>query len=354
MKGIVASLLLVGLAPAQDFAIHVHFAADRDERGPSALSWFRTSCLPRLVSGDVDPLGEIIVSWDGVDWTLRTGKPLPFHYAVGTVHYLGSRLAAFECDAQGASKWSVDRHAVVPNRAWSLIRALGLDNPEAQRFDVGALASQLAGAVAHDAGPFADLLTFGAAACSPVSFVAERSATGVMIHGQGQGGLLLPICVVLGAELHGHPDGGLSSARSIGETERWRMLGYSARHGARTEAIAQLARVGDAQSLAVLERMLWSKSERSAVIEALIRANATHTLPEIVELASDDPLERQLARAAISNFGDDSGSTARSRVRNSRSNHATLLENWRPIALLGLAGAMVFFLNQYLRARRGA
>ncbi|MCA8942301.1 MAG: HEAT repeat domain-containing protein [Planctomycetes bacterium] len=342
MRTVVASLAFAAALSAQDLVVDVRLAADQAATGPDAWVWLRETCVPEWARGaEIDPWGPLRIRLEHGEISVSTSAPPDGGYSTGEIRWRDRRLASIAGNANGGEIWEVPSDADVPTRARTLVELLGLDAPEAQTFDLAAVAAHLSPALPHDDGLTTSLLTIGAARCGNVRFVVEPRSAGWTIHGHSGGGLLLAAAIVMVAELQTEPVGRIDEGREVVEADHWRLLAWCSRHGARTEAAAQLARIGDADAIEALESLLWSRDERSAAMAGLIRAGSKRSLDVLRRTATEDPLEARLLDAAVVNFAQ----RPERRIENAASSGV------RPALLMLLAASFVFTLRRYLRLR---
>ncbi len=302
---------------SQAIEVEVHLAADPERSGPPGWTWLREAALPRVVGnwGDRDSLAALSFHVDAHGKIELIEAGATEAYLEATVRIDSADWLAATCDVLGCETWRCAGGIELPPRLMSLAHLLGVQRPEAHVFDTPALVAHLAPAMAHDDGPWADLLTIGAVECGDTRFVIDWSSSESIAHGYGGGGLLLPAALAVIAELQ-NDDRGLDHARPFDEREHWRIQAFTARSGARFEAAAQLGRLGEAESIDVLERLLWTEdATRSSAMAGLIRAGSSASLSRIVH-AADKKLRgtHGLAAVAVFNLWDDADESTREAI----------------------------------------
>lgn len=309
--------------PPLGLALTLDLAEDRGRTGPPAWVWVRGE-LPSLVADwprGRDPWAPLRLEIDletgdvGIAESEVTATEPPYLRAQLTTD-AGPPLLTGSMDSAGYENWALAPDAPEwPDRLRFLAELLQLERPGLLCFDVGALASHMTevGAI-HDASPTQQLVTRGASECDVVCFVTEQTDDGLVVaSGQGGGGLSLTAAVLALAEIAGH-GGTMTTRRDVDPAERWRLLAYASRDPAGFEAAAQLARLGDADAVDVLRRLLWHEGPtRVGAMHGLIRAGSQDSLPQLMAAVDDEvPGTQGLGDAAIANLWEDASAATRS------------------------------------------
>jgi hypothetical protein len=314
MIGALAAVLAV--AGGQDPIVEVRLAADPGRRGPAAWTSARAEAVPALAGEGLDPFGALClrVREDGV--TIEAGSAIDAAYLRGTVVLPGARWEV-ACDLAGVETWTPVGAVRAPDgRLGALLDALGLARGSGARtFEVGPLVAHLLAGVAHDGDSLALAALRAAADCDVLAVAATPAGA---LRASSGGGLLLPALLVVLADLRGRPPGagGWNDTSPLGERTRWQLLAFTARDDARLEAALQLARLGEAADVAVLERLLWAERRtRWTALEGLLRARASGSLPEVARTRDRDHVSRALAGFALGDLWAGAPPAVRARTR---------------------------------------
>ena len=281
---LVVAALAAG-AHAQRPRLHAAIASSEHRGALPALAWLCEEYLPSLEAwpeglDPSDPLA-VTLSHEGLTIT-ETEVELPDGAAaVGIASFEASTnkpAILWRCDRRGDEQWTVQQGFLLP-RGWrSLLNAIEADVFDLPRtLATPVLAGHLSGSML-EGDPRAELLRIGPALCGAVTWMSWRDGDVVRVRGRSEGGLMLPLTLLV-----------MAVADGDAEPTALQLRAFASRDADKEEAARQIGRADrdlDVETLRAL--LLGGDHLRLTAIDALIRRGAWRELPRIVESADPE------------------------------------------------------------------
>lgn len=300
---------LAAQLPGTPFEFHAVVAAAPQRGGVPAIAWFAEQWLPAHEahgsSADLSSTFAVHGGPDGMKVAATHVEPGKNVVAAGSCRIGDSAPLLWQCRTDGTEDWFVPSDFPLPSAWRSRLQALdadALDQPRTLATSV--LAGHLAGGLA-EGDPRAELLRLGASACGDLTWIAWHDGTQLRVRGRSEGGLMLPVLLLLLADDGRSRDDGLA------------LRAFAARDHERDEAARQLGLSRHPHSVATLRAMLHGDdTTRLSAIDALTRRGAAEELPAIVAAADEKaPLATLAAADALQSLWADASPVARQRTR---------------------------------------
>lgn len=307
-----AALATVSLH-AQGPRLHAAIAGSEQRGAVPVFAWLCEEFLPTLPSWPegLDPRGplSLTLSATGID-VGATEVDLPDDaVAIGTASFTeetGGPSLLWRCDNDGTEQWTVQAGFDVPQHYRNLLHAIEADVLVVPRtLAVPVLAGHLSGSLL-EGDPRAALLRIGPSLCGDATWLAWDEGGKVRVRGRSDGGLMLPLALLL-----------IAIADGDAEPTNLQLRAFAARDADKNEATRQLGRADRQLDVETLRSLLrGDDGVRLTAIDALIRRRAWDQLPSIVEAATPElPWATIAARDAVHELWSDATADVRQQTR---------------------------------------
>jgi hypothetical protein len=304
---------LTAATVAQGPRLHAAIAASEHRGGTPAVAWLCEDFLPTLPSwpDGLDPHGPLALTFSAAGVTVgATEVEVPAGaVAIGTASFTaenGGPSLLWRCERDGREQWTVQPGFELPSRWHALLQALEADVLETPRsLAVPVLAGHLGGCML-EGDPRATLLRICPMMCGDATWLAWRDQGAVLVRGRSEGGLMLPLALLM-----------MAVADGDAEPTALQLRAFAARDPDQHEAARQLGRADRELDVDTLRSLLLADDDvRLTAIDALIRRHAAGELPRIVDAAAPDlPWTTIAARDAVHELWPLAAADVRQRTR---------------------------------------
>ncbi|MCK5940770.1 MAG: hypothetical protein KAI24_02275 [Planctomycetes bacterium] len=314
LTSLLAAALLSAAAPAQQGPrLHAAIAASEHRGAVPAIAWLCEDYLPTLAAwpDGLDPRGPLALtlSAEGLDIRPTEVRVPDGAVAFGAATFAGAGggpALLWRCAHDGSEQWTVQPGFELPRRWHALLQAIEADVLDVPRsLAMPVLAGHLSSGVA-EGDPRAGLLRIAPSLCGDVTWLAWRERDVVRVKGRSEGGLTLPLALLV-----------LAVAEGDAEPTALQLRAFAARDADRGEAARQLGRADRALDTETLRALLLADDAvRLTAIDALVRRRAWQELPQIVAAAAPDlPWASLAARDAVFELWRDASPEVRQATR---------------------------------------